>query len=213
MESSKEELIEYDLKLEFKKIFKKDYRTIFFVLPLLLLSLYTTFTLTTNIYQTVSMFFMILFLSIASIQDFQEKMVFEFLLYPVAFFSIFFINDSCLTSYLDILKGFGFNLAKGTIIVVLMWGLVFLLSKILKKEAMGLGDFPIFFAFINVLGFYTPIGLIIMSLTAIIYKIATPNEETIPLIPFLFLGMISTYFIYNFENGLIIDYIQKTIFN
>jgi len=185
-------LEEYDLKVEFLKMLKPTKTTIFFVLPLFLLTLYGAIFLTENIYQTISLIGIGIFISLASIQDFNEKMVFEILLYPTAFFSLLFLKTEDIDRTFTFVSGVIENIIVGSFLVFSIWFLSYILSIILKKETLGTGDFPIFFLFIILLKIHTPIGLIVMALSAIIYKIIKKEEE-IPLIPFLYFGLITTF--------------------
>lgn len=193
------EEIEYDLKDEFKKIIKPNPSTIFIVIPLFITGIFSAIYMSHNNFQMISLIFVFFFLSLASIQDFQEKMVFEFLLYPIALSSLFFLNTEYTKNIFLILQGIGYNFILGTILVFFIYLISFVLSKILKKDTLGVGDLPIFFAFMIILNIYTSIGLLIMSASALIY-ISLTKEKEIPLIPFLYIGLVLTYiYIYLLE--------------
>jgi len=138
-----------------------------------LLTIYSAIFLTENVYQSIALIGIGIFISLASIQDFQEKMVFEFLLYPTAIFSLLFLKTEDVSRLFTFFSGIIENIIIGSILVFSIWLLSYILSLILNKETLGIGDFPIFFLFIIILKINTPIGLILMALSAL----SQPSEE------------------------------------
>jgi prepilin signal peptidase PulO-like enzyme (type II secretory pathway) len=182
-------------KDEFKKITKKTNSTMFFLTPIFLFGSFFAIILTTSIFQLISFEIILFLLYLSSIQDFNDKEVFGFLLTPISFLSLFYINNSFNNDLFLIISNIINNLIIGTSIVLFIYTLSLFLSVILRKETMGTGDYPIFFAMGIILGIDgIGIGLLIMSLSSIIYKIITKNE-LIPLIPFLFFAIVSTLYI------------------
>jgi len=131
---------------------------------------------------------------LASIHDFQEKLVLEILLTISAISSIFYIKTPKLDTNFYLISAFIENILLGFMVVCFMLVLSKTLSIILDKQSMGEGDYPIFFAMIILCGVNLPKAFIIMSITAILYKVLT-KEETIPLIPFMFIGIVSTLYL------------------
>ena len=185
---------ESSLKKEFQKILKPTKSTLFIVVPLFVLTLFYSFFYTENTFQLVSLLLVSIFITLSSIQDFQEKMVFTYLLNATAISSIFYIDTPNLNTNFYYISMVVDNIFKGLLIMLFMGFLAKTMSIVLNKQSMGSGDYPIFFAMIILCGIQTPKAFIIMSLTAIMYKIIT-KEETIPLIPFMFVGIVSSLYL------------------
>jgi prepilin signal peptidase PulO-like enzyme (type II secretory pathway) len=189
---------EITLIQEFKKIFLPTKTTLIFILPLFILTIVYSIFYTENNFQLFSLIIIGFFISFSSIQDFNDKEVISFLLTPIAVSSIFFIqynqkNDNFFTIVSYIFD----NILIGLMIILFIYTLSLFLSVVLKKETMGSGDYPVFFTMGILLTNEIGIGLLLMSLSSILYKILT-KEEFIPLIPFIYFSIISTLYIKEF---------------
>ena len=182
---------------EFKKILKPTKTTLLFLLPLFIINIIYSIFYTENDFQRYSLIIAGIFMLMTSIQDLNDKEVISFLLPPIYVSSFFYItynnNDHFFTMSSYIFN----NLIIGGLTILIMYSLSLFLSVLLRKDTMGTGDYPVFFAMGIILNTEIGIGMLIMSFSAIIYKIIT-KEEFIPLIPFIYFSIISTLYLKEF---------------
>ena len=177
------EEIQYSFKEEFLKILKPTPTTILILIPLFIIQMFFIKFANLNIYQSVSFIGLSFFLLLTSIQDFNDKEVFEFLLAPTAIFSTFYITEpNSIYEFSSLILN---NILVGLSIVAMMFFISNLLAILLNKETLGDGDYPLLYSMGIVLGLgYVSYGFIVMALSALLYMIVT-RDKTVPLIPFI----------------------------
>ena len=188
---------ELSLNEEFKKLFLPTKTTLFFLLPLFIINIIYSIFYIENDFQRYSLIISGVFMLITSIQDFNDKEVISFLLPPIYIASFFYITYNNDDHFFTMSSYIFNNLILGVVTILTMYTLSLFLSMLLRKETMGTGDYPVFFAMGIILNTEIGIGMLIMSLSAIIYKIIT-KEEFIPLIPFIYFSIISTLYLKEF---------------